>query len=161
MKIELKIKNKMKRSEWLGHWFQQKQYICITFLQLRPNIFDFGQTLYKCYINVWNTCSFRSIYQMALLRSIVWLTEISFDYWQFILYYQITYFIYYLIIRTSIEKYKETPIHSAHDVVATLNQRNWRWYNVAITSCAQWDNHPSCMVILERLFWRVKYPCLI
>ena len=25
----------------------------------------------------------------------------------------------------------------AHDVVATLNQRLWRWFNVATTSCAQ------------------------
>ena len=30
------------------------------------------------------------------------------------------------------------PSHSAHDVVATLNQRHWRWFNVATTSCAQW-----------------------
>ena len=27
----------------------------------------------------------------------------------------------------------------AHKVVAGLNQRHWRWFNVAITSCAQWD----------------------
>ena len=29
--------------------------------------------------------------------------------------------------------------HWAHDVIATLNQPQWRWFNVAITSCAQWD----------------------
>ena len=27
--------------------------------------------------------------------------------------------------------------HWAHDVAATLN--HWRWFNVATTSCAQWD----------------------
>ena len=29
--------------------------------------------------------------------------------------------------------------HRAHDVVPTLNQRHWRWFNVATTSCAQWE----------------------
>ena len=28
------------------------QNICITFIQCRPSIFDFGPTLYKCYTNV-------------------------------------------------------------------------------------------------------------
>ena len=28
--------------------------------------------------------------------------------------------------------------HWGHDVVATLNQRQWRWFNVATTSCPQW-----------------------
>ena len=27
--------------------------------------------------------------------------------------------------------------HWAHDVVATLNQRQWRWFNVASTSCVR------------------------
>ena len=31
---------------------QQKQIICITFIQSRPNVFDVGPTLYKCYTNV-------------------------------------------------------------------------------------------------------------
>ena len=31
---------------------QQKQNICITFVQRRPNVFDVGPTLYKCYTNV-------------------------------------------------------------------------------------------------------------
>ena len=31
---------------------QQIQNICITFVQRRPNIFDVGPTLYKCYTNV-------------------------------------------------------------------------------------------------------------
>ena len=26
----------------------------------------------------------------------------------------------------------------SHDVAATLNQRQWRWFNVAATSCAPW-----------------------
>ena len=29
-----------------------KQIICITFIQRRPNVFDAGPTLYKCYTNV-------------------------------------------------------------------------------------------------------------
>ena len=28
--------------------------------------------------------------------------------------------------------------HWPHDVVTTLNQRQWRWFNFATTSCAQW-----------------------
>ena len=32
--------------------FQQTQNICITFTQRRPNVFDVGPTLYKCYTNV-------------------------------------------------------------------------------------------------------------
>ena len=32
---------------------QQTQNICITFIQRRPNIFDVGSTLYKCYTNVY------------------------------------------------------------------------------------------------------------
>ena len=28
-----------------------------------------------------------------------------------------------------------------HDVVATLNQRHWRWFNVATTSFAQWEEN--------------------
>ena len=31
---------------------QQTQNICITFIQRRPNVFDAGPTLYKCYTNV-------------------------------------------------------------------------------------------------------------
>ena len=29
--------------------------------------------------------------------------------------------------------------HWTHDVVAMLNQRHWRWFNVATTSCVQWE----------------------
>ena len=32
--------------------YQQTQNICITFVQRRPNVFDVGPTLYKCYTNV-------------------------------------------------------------------------------------------------------------
>ena len=28
---------------------QQTQHICITFMQRRPDVFDVGPTLYKCY----------------------------------------------------------------------------------------------------------------
>ena len=31
---------------------QQTQNICILFIQDRPNVFDVGPTLYKCYTNV-------------------------------------------------------------------------------------------------------------
>ena len=31
---------------------QEAQHICITFIQRRPNVFDVGPTLYKCYTNV-------------------------------------------------------------------------------------------------------------
>ena len=31
---------------------QQTQNICITFVQRRPNVFDVGPALYKCYTNV-------------------------------------------------------------------------------------------------------------
>ena len=31
--------------------YQQTQNICMTFIQRRPNIFDIGPTLYKCYTN--------------------------------------------------------------------------------------------------------------
>ena len=31
---------------------QQTQNFCITFIQRRPNVFDVGPTLYKCYTNV-------------------------------------------------------------------------------------------------------------
>ena len=31
---------------------QRAQNICITFIQRRPNVFDVGPTLYKCYTNV-------------------------------------------------------------------------------------------------------------
>ena len=34
--------------------------------------------------------------------------------------------------------------HWAHDVSATLNQRQWRWFNVAITSCAKWELRLWC-----------------
>ena len=35
-----------------GNRVQQTQNICITFIQRRPNVFDIGPTLYKCYTNV-------------------------------------------------------------------------------------------------------------
>ena len=38
----------------------------------------------------------------------------------------------------------------AHDVVATLNQRHWRWFNVATTSCAQW------VVSTCRVCWNIS-----
>ena len=46
---------------------------CITFIQRRPNVFDVGPTLYKCYTNVWcllgyycGECCGRTICEMYL-----------------------------------------------------------------------------------------------
>ena len=36
----------------LSRLTQHTQYICITFVQRRPNVFDVGPALYKCYTNV-------------------------------------------------------------------------------------------------------------
>ena len=41
----------MSRFLWEVAAAQQTQNICITFEQRRPNVFDVGQTLYKCYTN--------------------------------------------------------------------------------------------------------------
>ena len=30
---------------------KQTKHMCITFIQRRPNVFDVGPTLYKCYTN--------------------------------------------------------------------------------------------------------------
>ena len=45
---------------WYEYWLfslesitQKTQNICIEFVQRRPNVFDVGPTLYKCYTNVW------------------------------------------------------------------------------------------------------------
>ena len=35
-----------------SHSSQQTQNTCITYVQRRPNVFDVGPTLYKCYTNV-------------------------------------------------------------------------------------------------------------
>ena len=37
---------------FLGSPFQQTQHICITFVQRRPNVYDVGPTLHKCYTDV-------------------------------------------------------------------------------------------------------------
>ena len=36
----------------IARYTQQTQNIRITFIQRRPNVFDVGPTLYKCYTNV-------------------------------------------------------------------------------------------------------------
>ena len=49
---ETKIQNGVKRIlRRLKHWrpHQQTRSICITFVQRRPNVFDVGPSLYKCY----------------------------------------------------------------------------------------------------------------
>ena len=50
--------------------------------------------------------------------------------------------------------------HRAHDVVATLNQRQRRWFNVATTSCAQWDADVSDVAVaaavdVAGVFWHI------
>ena len=37
-----------------------------------------------------------------------------------------------------------TVPHGAHDVVATLNQRQWCWFNIATESCAQLGTAVDC-----------------
>ena len=49
----------------------------------------------------------------------------------------------------------ESFSHWVHDVVATLNQRQWRWFDVATTSCAQcklspWLLEPEHTTLLRR-----------
>ena len=45
---------------------QQAQNICITFVQRRPNVFDVGPTLYKCYTNVlWLLGSLTQLHGLA------------------------------------------------------------------------------------------------
>ena len=40
--------------------------------------------------------------------------------------------------------------HWAHEVVATMNQRHWRWFNVVTTSCAQWNVPTQCSMSTRR-----------
>ena len=40
------------KPRWRPHSFPWIQNICITFIQRRPNVFDVGPTLFKCYTNV-------------------------------------------------------------------------------------------------------------
>ena len=40
-------------------------------------------------------------------------------------------------------KLKIFSSHWVHDVVSTLNQRQWRWFSVSATSCALWDHTAS------------------
>ena len=39
------------------------------------------------------------------------------------------------------------PAPWVHDVVATLNQRHWRWFNVATTSCDQWERFGKPLIL--------------
>ena len=47
-KFELRIET----TSIVGMNISQTQNICISFVQRRPNVFDDGPTLYKCYTNV-------------------------------------------------------------------------------------------------------------
>ena len=47
--------------------------------------------------------------------------------------------------------------HWTHDVVATLNQRHWRWFNVAPMLCVQWvvstrDSAIHCKLCVSAIF---------
>ena len=44
----------------------------------------------------------------------------------------------YLLICNQIFFVISGHTHRRYDVAATLNQHQWRWFNVTITSCAQW-----------------------
>ena len=47
--------------------------ICISIVQRRPNVFDVGPTLYKCYTNVlccWDVISRTFIFRKELLRAV-------------------------------------------------------------------------------------------
>ena len=55
----------------------------------------------------------------------------------------------YLFRRSYVQK---VGVTTAHDVFATLKQRQWRWFNVAKTLCAQWD-FPS----LNEVWWNCRY----
>ena len=35
--------------------------------------------------------------------------------------------------------------HWKHGVIATLNQRHWRWFNVVIISCTRWELGSPCL----------------
>ena len=52
------------------------------------------------------------------------------------------------------DSHSSSPSHWAHHVTATLNQRQWRWFNVAATSFAQWGNntHSNRTRLLQRFF---------
>ena len=49
--------------------------------------------------------------------------------------------------------------HWAHNVVATLNQRQWRWFNVATTSWAQWAG--SCKAVMNIFRASMSFEVLI
>ena len=57
-----------------GKATQQTRKICITFIQRRPNVFDVGPTLYKCYTNV---LCFLGWEQLSLVRAIHCLSNFS------------------------------------------------------------------------------------
>ena len=53
MTVFLKIaENKRWCACWIYMYTQQKQNMCITFVQCGPNVFDIDQRLYKCYANI-------------------------------------------------------------------------------------------------------------
>ena len=48
---QLRARN-IRTTNWTEMVAQNAQKFCITFIQRRPNVFDVGPTLYKCYTNV-------------------------------------------------------------------------------------------------------------
>ena len=55
-------------------------------------------------------------------------------------------------LRSSVNKSNQNLnlTHWAHDVFATLNQRQWRWFNAAKTSCAQWVGTPPSYPMIKQ-----------
>ena len=45
---------------------------------------------------------------------------------------------------------KDSTTHWTHDVVATLKQRQWRWFNVVTTSYAQWVGNTNCVGVIPK-----------
>ena len=51
------------------NYSQQTQNICITFIGRRPNVFDVGLTLYKCYTNILCLLGWTTLYKHILLSN--------------------------------------------------------------------------------------------
>ena len=51
------------------NYSQQTQNICITFIERRPNVFDVGLTLYKCYTNILCLLGWTTLYEHILLST--------------------------------------------------------------------------------------------
>ena len=55
------------------HGYPENTYICITFVQRLPNVFDVGPTLYKCYTNVLRLLGCADKYVITMSDWIDWI----------------------------------------------------------------------------------------